>query len=233
MSTEKLCHINIYCDESRHTSNGEDPFMVIGAIACPRELKQEVFHAINVLRKKHDTWKEFGWKTLSPSRKDFYWELLNLFCSNEGLSFRCLVVDRNILNHDLYSDGDAELGFYKIYYQMLVHWLQPKCAYHLYLDWQQNQEQGRFKDLGHVLGKKLSGRAKIECLEPVVSKDQPLVQLCDLFIGAVGYAWNDRAGSETKIEFCNALATGVGLTSLKVGTCRSASKFNVFHFMGR
>lgn len=233
MRAEKLCHINIYCDESRHTSNGEDPYMVIGAIACPREQKTEIYHAINLLRKKHDTWKEFGWKTLSPSRKGFYWELLELFCIRKELSFRCLVVDRNILDHEQYSDGDAELGFYKLYYQMLVHWLQPECAYHLYLDWQQNREQGRFKDLGHVLGKKLSGRAKIECLEPVGSKEQPLVQLCDLFIGAVGYAWNDRAGSETKVEFCNALAAGVGLSSLKVSTYRNAPKFNVFHFTGR
>ncbi|WP_020675077.1 DUF3800 domain-containing protein [Geopsychrobacter electrodiphilus] len=231
--SEKLCHINIYCDESRHTSNGEDPYMVIGAIACPREQKAEIYHAINLLRKKHDTWKEFGWKTLSPSRKDFYWELLELFRIRKDLSFRCLVVDRNILDHEQYSEGDAELGFYKLYYQMLVHWLQPECAYHLYLDWQQNREQGRFKDLGHVLGKKLSGRAKIECLEPVGSKEQPLVQLCDLFIGAVGYAWNDRAGSETKVEFCNALAAGVGLSSLKVGTYKNAPKFNVFHFTGR
>ena len=233
MKSEKLCHINIYCDESRHTSNGEDPYMVIGAIACTREKKQEIYHAVNLLRKKHNTWKEFGWKTLSPSRKDFYWELLELFRGSNDLSFRCLVVDRNILDHEQYSDGDSELGFYKLYYQMLIHWLQPQCAYHLYLDWQQNREQGRFKDLGHILGHKLSGRAKIECLEPVSSKEQPLVQLCDLFIGAVGYAWNSREGSETKVEFCSALASSILMSSLKVSTHKSEQKFNIFNFVGR
>lgn len=226
-------HINIYCDESRHTSNPEDPYMVIGALSCPRNRREELSRHINLIKKNFNTWKEFGWKTLSPNRHDFYWTLLDFFANEPDLCFRCIVVDCNDLDHDKYNFGDAELGFYKLYYQMLIHWLKPSFAYHIYLDWQQNKVQTRFVSLRDALKRKLLGRSKIECLEPVSSHQAPLIQLTDLLTGAVGYAWNDRSTSEIKVNFCNDLARAVGLDSLKRSTALGAEKFNIFHFTGR
>lgn len=233
MNQPKTSHFNVYCDESRHTSNPEDPFMVIGALSCPREKREEITRRINEIRKQHNTWREFGWKTLSPNRRDFYWALLELFASEPSLSFRCIVVDRTVLNHEQYNDGDNELGFYKLYYQMLVHWLKRDCSYHIFLDWQQNQIQQRFIDLRDILRRRLTGKAKIECLEPVSSHQIPLIQLADLLIGAVGYAWNDRQGSAIKMDFCKDVASAAGLRTLKTTTTLSADKFNIFHFTGR
>lgn len=225
-------HINIYCDESRHTSNPEDSFMVIGGLSCPRDRREELSRQINLIKKKHGTWKELGWKTLSPNRREFYWELMAFFAGEPDFCFRCIVVDCNVLDHGKYNFGDEELGFYKLYYQMLIHWLKPSFAYHIYLDWQQNRTQGRFITLRDVLKRRLLGRTKIECLEPVQSHKMPLIQLVDLLTGAMGYAWNDRMGSQTKMAFCTDLARAVGLTSLKVTTPLSAEKFNIFHFTG-
>lgn len=233
MTAEITCHINIYCDESRHTSNPEDPYMVIGALSCPRDRKVEITRKINLLRKQHAIWREFGWKTLSPNRCDFYRALLELFSSEPDLAFRCIVVDRGILDHERFNQGDNELGFYKLYYQMLVYWLKPTCGYSIYLDWQQNKAQSRFDDLRDILRRKLTGKAKIECLEPVNSDNIPLIQLADLLIGAVGYAWNDRQGSATKVDFCRDLARSLGLPRLNVATTLKSEKFNIFHFTGR
>jgi hypothetical protein len=143
------------------------------------------------------------------------------------------VVDCNVLDHDRFNFGDEELGFYKLYYQMLIHWLKPSSAYHIYLDWQQNKVQTRFISLRDALKRKLLGRTRIECLEPVSSHQMPLIQLTDLITGAVGYAWNDQRGSETKVRFCDDLARSVGLATLKTSTALSAEKFNIFHFTGQ
>src|SRR5690606_25472693 len=78
-----------------------------------------------------------------------------------ALEFRALVCNRNHLDHDTYNHGDGELGFYKLYYQMLVHWLKPQCTYYIYLDWQQNRAQHRFRDLKHILARRLTGRARL------------------------------------------------------------------------
>ena len=50
--------------------------------------------------------------------------------------------------------GDPELGFTSCIIS-LVHWLEPGNTYSIYLDWQQNQEQHRFRDLHAVLTNKL------------------------------------------------------------------------------
>jgi len=233
MSENLPCLVNIYCDESRHTSDLSDQYMVIGGIMVPREHKREVVNRIHHLKKQYGAQGEFGWKRLSPNKSGFYWELIELFKNDEQLTFRCVVVNRNNLDHELYNQGDQELGFYKIYYQLLVHWLKVGCAHYVYLGWQQNKDQHRFSDLGVILQRKLSGRAKIACLEPVTSSNQPLIELTDLFIGAVGYAWNRRNTSETKVKFCNDLAQAVGLKSLNVSTVKDFDKFNIFNFLGR
>ena len=227
--------INIYCDESRHTSDTSDRYLVIGALSCPREAKREIVHQIHRLQAKHSARSEFGWSKVAPGKAAFFDELTKLFLAQPELRFRCLVTDRQQLKHDQFNDGAKELGFYKLYYQTLVHWLEPGNTYHIYLDWQQNACQARFADLHEILGRKLSGRAKLACLEPVSSHELSLLQLTDLLIGAVGYAWNQRSASKAKAAFCDSLARDMGKASLCFSSAWKTSdpKFNIFNWQGR
>lgn len=228
---------NVYCDESRHTSDPTDQYAVIGALQCPREEKRRIVHEIHTLKGRHKAQGEFGWKRLSPNRTEFYQQLLALFMDEPCLRFRCIVVDRSRLDHERFNEGSAELGFYKLYYQMLVHWLQPDHEYRLYLDWQQNAASHRFVDLKTILTRKLSGRAHILSLEPVISHDQPMIQLVDLLMGAVGYQWNGRdqipGASQTKCLFARDLANALGRSTLASGTPKGEEKFNIFNWQGR
>jgi len=224
------CEYNVYCDESRHTSDPADRYMVIGAVSVPRDQKRQVVGRIHQLRAIHSTQGEFGWKRLSPNKASFYHAVLQLFTSTPELQFRCVVVDRHALDDELYNDGDTELGFYKLYYQMLVHWLSPQCSYRIYLDIQNTREKGRFSTLRDILRKRLMGRARIESLEPAESSELELMQLVDLLIGAVGYAWNDRNTSETKLNFVKALAHELDRGSIVSSTVPGETKFNIFSF---
>lgn len=226
---------NIYCDESRHTSDAADRYLAIGAISCPRDAKPDLAKQIHLLQVKHKARGEFGWSKVAPGKADFFAELTAFFLSQPDLRFRCLVTDRHALKHEQFNDGDKELGFYKLYYQMLVHWLEPGNTYHVYLDWQRNASQERFSDLRTVLERKLSGRAKLACLEPASSHELPLLQLTDLFIGAVGYAWNQRSTSRAKLAFCANLAAGLDKTTLAFSSPWKSSdaKFNVFNWQGQ
>jgi len=222
---EPGCLYQVYCDESRHTSDPSDHYMVIGAISCPASEKRALVRRIHSLRAIHAAQGEFGWKRLSPNKRAFYWSLLDLFAGEASLQFRCIVVDRTRFKAD-----DLELGFYKLYYQMLVHWLSPECSYRIYLDYQQNRERDRFSILRDVLRCRLSEQAKIISLEPADSSELELMQLADLLIGAVGYERNGRSGSETKRRFCVDLAKELKRSALSQSTPLGESKFNVFQF---
>ena len=228
---------NIYCDESRHTSDPSQHFIVIGALQCLREDKQRVVHRIHNLMAMNAIKTEFGWKKVSPNKENFYRDIIQLFIEEEGLTFRCIVIDRRKLNHEHWNGGDKELGFYKLYYQLLVHWLQPRDTYHIYLDWQQNSSSTRFEDLRQILIHKLNGRAKISCLEPVESDTQPLIQLSDLIIGAVGYSWNSlnlkENSSELKKELVNTLASSLNKPDLNFCSLKNDRQFNIFNWQGR
>ncbi|MBE0507613.1 MAG: DUF3800 domain-containing protein [Marinospirillum sp.] len=228
---------NVYCDESRHTSDPSQPYIVIGALQCPREEKRRIVGRLHGLMTKHGIKTEFGWKKASPNKAEFYLSLIQLFAEEQCLSFRCVVVDRRQLDHEQWNNGDKELGFYKLYYQLLVHWLQPGDTYHIYLDWQQNAASGRFEELRQILAHKLMGRAKIACLEPVESHNQPLIQLADLLMGAVGYDWNDMQSrsnaSVFKVQYAGHLAKAVGKSGLRFTTPKTERKFNIFNWQGR
>ncbi|WP_297900597.1 DUF3800 domain-containing protein [Metallibacterium sp.] len=223
---------NIYCDESRHTSDPTQPYMVIGALRCSRDRKHELVGRIHQLQARHNAHGELGWKRVSPNKAAFYDEIVALFADVPDLAFRCLVADRNNLDHQRFNAGDAELGFYKLYYQMLVHWLEPGHTYHIYLDWQQNRQQHRFHDLAAVLKTKLRDKATIACLEPVTSSNLPLLGLADVLIGAVGYAWNGLYSSNARLHVVESLARIAELDSLARSTPRSAAKVNIFGFDG-
>lgn len=214
---------NIYCDESRHTSDPSDNFMVIGAIGVPRGKKPGIVKDIHRLRYKHHTQGEFGWKRLSPNKRDFYFELIDYFVKNDDLHFRCIIVNKNTFRIE-----NGEMGFYKLYYQMLYHWLDETSEYHIYLDHKVNANQGRLK----VLKRCLRSTFTIRALEPSSSKELEIMQLTDLLIGAVGYVRNGRTGSSTKQAFCSELAVRLGRHSIDCPTSKIEPKFNVFNFRG-
>ncbi|MHB8804612.1 MAG: DUF3800 domain-containing protein [Coriobacteriia bacterium] len=228
------CTYNVYCDESRHTSNPGDRYLAIGALSCPRDAKRELVRELHVMRARWKTQGEVGWKRVSRNRTGFYLELIDWFAGHDELQFRCLLADRQSLNHDLYSDGDVELGFYKLYYQLLVHWLTPDCAYHLYLDWQQNSQKDRFAELRRILRLRLAGGAQVLSLEPVESHSNELMQLADLLTGAMSYTWNEAdmsdKSSSLKVELLKRLAEHLGRADLKYSTPPDEPKFNIFSF---
>ncbi len=225
---------NVYCDESRHTSDSADRYLVLGALVCPRERKPTLVRQLHLMQARHAARGEFGWSKVAPGKAAFYDELIAWFAQQPDVRFRALIADRSKLNHEQHNEGDSELGFYKLYYQMLVHWLTPGANYHIYLDYQQNACQRRFGDLRDCLERKLTGRAKIACLEPVDSAEQPLIQLTDVLIGALGYAWNRRSTSNAKLAFCEHLAASLGKQNMEFCSYPSEdAKFNVFSFKGR
>jgi len=219
----------IYCDESRHHAGPDCRFMAIGGLCVPRARKTELTKATRKLFRELGLGSEVKWNKVSRQYAEAYKRLVDFFFSDPDSRFRVIVVDQMKFDPERHG-GDRELGFYKFYYELLVHWLEPGNEYLILLDFKQNQSAQRYHDLRAALTHRLKGNAQILDLTVIDSRETPLVQLCDLLTGAVAAAWcgSLRSGS-AKEELVKHIAGRRGVPTLKTASISSSfSKFNVF-----
>jgi hypothetical protein len=111
--------LHIYCDESRQTA---DRYMVIGGIIAPRENETSFAEAMKLFRQGQNMHAELKWTKVSDQKLAEYKALIDLFFSfNRAFYFKAIVVDTQEIDHSRYNKEDAELGFYKLMYQFLLH----------------------------------------------------------------------------------------------------------------
>ncbi|MFH1855945.1 MAG: DUF3800 domain-containing protein [Candidatus Omnitrophota bacterium] len=220
----------IYCDESCQdvftSQNSQCRYMFIGGLwllADKRESLKDKFHAIRV---KHKMFSEIKWNKVSASKVDFYIDLINYFFDkNNDTCFRCVVVEKSKVNLVKYHDADAELGFYKFYYQLLHHWILDFNTYAIYLDIKTSRVKNRLKILHQCLNRaNLSSEIKI--LQALPSHENIFIQIADLLLGAVNAKFNGQVSGEAKQKIVECIESRLGHKI--TATSKGYPKFNIF-----
>lgn len=224
-------NFDVYCDESRPDALCSKVYqgssLVIGSLWLARDDRESIKESIHTLRDRHKVGGEFKWAKVSPSRAAFYENLVELFFSEGNrLRFRCIVVDRKKVDLLNFHGNDQELGFYKFYYQLLLHWIKDSNNYRVFCDYKLNRDMSRLQVLQRCL-KYANLTAQIEEVQAVKSEESVLIQLTDVLTGAVAARMNraPAAGSAkaavvSSIE--SRLNRAIGATAL------GEQKFNVF-----
>ena len=190
--------IEIYCDESRqdlfnnkNSITENNRYICIGGIWIESEIREKVKSDIKVIQKKHNVFGEFKWKTVTPSKYEFYKELVELFFNyDDKIKFRCVVIDAKQVDMKTYNNSDSELGFYKFYYQLLTYWINNKNQYKIYTDYKVNRKNDRLNDLKLILNNKSRSSTTVQLIQAINSKESLLLQLEDVLMGAVAYKYN-------------------------------------------
>jgi hypothetical protein len=220
----------IYCDEANPdvltSANPRARYLMIGSLWLPVELRDEIKSRVGALRQQHHAWGEIKWSKVSPNRRDFYVELIDLFVSyGENLRFRCIAVDRTQLNLALH-DNDGELGFYKFYYQLLHHWILDFNEYRIFCDVKSNRDPKRLSVLGRCLSR-ANLTSSIVSTQSLPSHEVILIQLCDLLLGAASSRINDTLREGTaKSAVVQRLEVALGRALAP--THKTEEKFNIF-----
>ena len=109
--------INIYCDESCHLERDHQKAMVLGAVWCPWELVGVISKRIRETKAAHGFSQSFEikWTKVSPSKSQFYLDLVDQFLHDDDLNSQAFVVlDKSPLNHALhgqtYDDWYYKMG---------------------------------------------------------------------------------------------------------------------------
>ena len=207
---------NYYCDESCHLQKDGKRFMVLGYIAAPLHKIEQMKGELKSLRVKYKNTLEVKWTYLNEWN---YW-----FFKKGGIRFRAIIVDKSRYIADK-CDHDYNKFYYLMYYQLLFHTLDPVWHYNIYLDIKDNLSSYRTEKLKDILNVRME---IIEKIQHVRSHELDLLQLCDLFIGAIAYNLNQtEKASEAKVRFIEKLKIRTR-TDLESTTSKRISKFNLF-----
>ncbi len=224
---------NIYCDESCHLENDHQKAMVLGAVWCSFEKSHKIFNRIRQIKIKHGLKTDFEikWTKVSPSKVDFYSDLIDYFFDNDDLHFRSLIVpDKSKLRHDRYGQ-DHDTWYYKMYFDMLKVIISPNARYRIYIDIKDTQGATKVAKLHKVLCNNMYDfkREIIERVQTVRSHEVELLQLADLIMGAVSYVNRSLAGSAVKLSLVDKIRRKSHYELTK-STLLLERKFNLFRW---
>lgn len=227
-----MTEYNIYCDESCHLEHDRQPIMVIGGIWCPKDATRQISAEIREIKIRHEAEGELKWTRVSHSREAYFLELVDYFFRTPALYFRCLVVDdKSKLNHDYFNMGSHDSFYYKIYFYMLRNILKLEYRYNIYLDIKDTRSAQKIAILKDVLCNNVYDftQQMIGNIQNIHSHESEMLQLADLFIGAVSYNNRNLAGSDAKKNVVQRIMTHAG-QNLSRTSPPWVDKFNLFIF---
>lgn len=222
-------NFEIYCDESgleALTKKEAHLFTAIGGIWMPSQYRQTFKDNILEIKEKNGIdGGELKWKKASPSYVQLYADIISYFFQANELRFRVILIESKIVNNIMFNANDAELGFYKFYYQLLNHWISDFNNYDIFLDFKVNRDKGRLKVLNRVLYC-TNLTSAIQRVQALPSNESPGIQLADILTGLVASKFNKEITSPSKKHLIKLVETY--LNKPIKPTSKSEEKFNVF-----
>lgn len=221
--------INIYCDESCHLEHDDSNIMVIGGVWCSKDKVKYISNKIKELKVKHGIKPntEIKWVKVSKNKEKFYLELVELFFS-EDINFRAIVVtDKSKLKHSEYNQ-DHNIFYDKMYYYMLLNVIEINKKYNIYVDIKDTYSNEKCKTLKEYISNKYYDHSNriIQKIQPINSRESHLLQLADIFIGAIAYYNRGLNSNKSKISIIEEIkkkseldlqhTTGYGLRKLNI-----------------
>ena len=223
--------IDIYCDESRleFLESKEKGFMVIGSLWLDRENRDILKKQIKELKKRYSFTVEIKWTKISYKMLDFYKELIDLFVIYQGFHyFKAIVVDTSKINFE-YHQNNSDIGFYKFYYQVLIHKMNTATRhneYYIYVDDKTNKVYRPLPLLKQILNNSIY-IGDIKLIEPRNSFENVFIQFVDVLIGLVSYGYNTKNMKGVKKEFYDYACDKLGIL-LNNRTTKQIEPFNIF-----
>ncbi|MFA5670778.1 MAG: DUF3800 domain-containing protein [Balneolaceae bacterium] len=227
---------NIYCDETCHLENDVSEVMVIGAVWCKHSKVEEISKRLKEIRRRHglSPYVEIKWVKVSPSKQSFYLDILDYFLDDDDLHFRGIIIpDKSKLDHEKFKQTHDD-WYYKMFFDLLKVIIAPDENYCIYLDYKDTWGARKISKLHEVLSNSNYdfSRDIIKQIKLVKSHQVQLIQLCDLLIGAIGYANRQLITSNAKRSIVDRLIERSGY-SLERTTLFREKKINLLRWNGR
>lgn len=229
----------IYCDESCHLEHDGVTSMALGCVWCEKTHKDDLYKQLREIKVRHGLAPhcELKWNGVSPSKKDYYKEVIEFFFKNEKIHYRILVVpNKSELQHKEFNQTHDDF-YYKMYFDLLKTIIDPDDTYEVYLDIKDTRGQKKIEKLRDVLCNSHYDfdQKIISKIQQLKSSDSELVELADFFTGAICYYHRMEQGeiltSKTKKELIEQIKSLSGYSLLR-STLYKEDKLNIFIWKG-
>ncbi|OMP74807.1 DUF3800 domain-containing protein [[Flexibacter] sp. ATCC 35208] len=223
---------NLYIDESCHLEHDGMPVMCIGYMKINDDQYFDIKNEVKQIKLRYKNPTEIKWNNLSVSRLNLYKALIDYFFETD-IFFRCILVKyKNKLDNKQFNQGNHDNFYYKLIYFLLESATNPSAnQYRVFLDVKDTRGKERLRKIDEVLHNKHDGSSPFVNFQHIHSNESDLLQLTDLFIGAITFKARglDKLpnSNKAKIELVQYIETKSGYL-LDEGTEPWEKKFNIF-----
>jgi len=221
--------------------------MVIGGLIISAVDAREFNETMKKYRVEQKMFSELKWTKITNQKLEQYKRFIEYFFAlnnTDVIHFHSIIIDNHQVDHKKFSRGDKELGFYKFYYQLLLHCFgkpyyreDEDVRFIVHLDYRNTTYKlGTLKTvLNNGIKRKYGAiTSPFVSIEPGDSKLSDLIQLNDILVGAIGFEKNGYellAGSrDAKKELARFIAIQAGLKDLKENTAWGMNRFSIWNF---
>lgn len=226
---------NVYCDETCHLEHDGAHSMALGAVWCPKAKVPAINARIRAIKAGHGIkgQSEVKWTKASPGNLQLYLDLVDHFFDDDDLCFRTLIVkDKSKLRHEDFNQTHDE-WYYKMYFDMLKVIFRPTSHYYVYIDIKDTHSGENARKLCDVCANNAYDfdHQIVRRVQPIRSEEVQLMQIVDIFTGAMGFRHNHQDPTQykspAKTAIVNRIVNRSGYNLMR-STLPSARKFNVF-----
>jgi len=208
-----------FMDETGTLANPRDRFLGLGMVKAghPCFATEQVQH----LRDTHHFYDEVKWTKLSAKKLELYWEIAEMLWANQGYYFHCLFVRKDDPAFDL--DRRFKGDVWRAYEHLAVLLMKTGMARNEVLSLLADKVvRPRGNHMEMHIKRRINadfGRLAVQGVVSVDSRGVELVQMADLFLGAVAYDFKVTHGlipetPNVKLEFLQRLRRRVGVNTL-------------------
>lgn len=209
------------------SNKGAHSYTGIGGIWIPAGDRLALKEGIGAIKAKYNIKGELKWKKVSPAYSQLYKDVLDFFFNANYIRFRVILIEAQKVDHIKFNSADAELGFYKFYYQLLQHWIFDFNEYAVFADLKKNRNKGRLKELKQALDN-TNYTSDITMVQGVPSEESLGIQLADILTGLVTAKFNKEYKPNSAKENLIRYIEDIYLHHEVAPTAKWEEKFNVF-----
>jgi len=240
--------LSIYVDESSQDCHR---FMVQSALIVESNLVTmalDQFENARAANGLNPVCGEIKWSKVSKAKLKAYLAVVDAFFdlnNSDEMHWHCLIIDNSRLNHKKFNLGDADVGFNKFLYQLLLSigrkyetQDEGNMRYYVYLDERTSpQPPDTLRDiLNNGLRKRWGIRySPFRRISYADSKKERLLQPNDLILGATAFHKNGRhkvtAKDHQKAQLAAHIANHAKVKTLGFNTAHAQLRFSVWNLL--